>query len=122
MLYDVENTTPHHRHFRDERGKLVRLPPGQRVHRVTIAPEWIRRLARRDGVAVTPVGDPDMAPAPSSPAPSLRVPPNWRDLSWPERRNLASQVAGHSVRTADEAESILAEAVGLLSDGDGGEE
>jgi hypothetical protein len=52
---------------------------------------------------------PKRLPAPEhrSESHSVKVPPNWRELHWKQRCQLASQLSGSLVKSPDEANRII---------------
>ncbi len=60
--------------------------------------------------------DEEVKAEPAEPAPEL--PPNWRDLPWPELRGLAVKLAGkQQIRSRREAEQAIEQALILVDDG-----
>lgn len=129
-MYEVTNGSHRDRLFRVRRGGPVVLRPREtRVLDLILPPEPLLAQWRRDGVVIErparPVA-PDIRPAPppapaavevvAAPAPvapvsvvhAVEIPADWRSLSWPQRRSLASKLTDEPISNGDVAERVIA--------------
>lgn len=128
-MYEITNGSHRDRLFRVRRGAPVVLRPREtRVLDLVLPPEEQLALWRQAGVIIgkppRPVApklpDVPVVPAPvvesaSEPQPApvaavhaVEIPADWRSLSWPQRRSLASKLTDEPISNGDVAERVIA--------------
>jgi len=109
MLYSIFNKGPNPQVVRTTDGRYTHIALGQ-IAEVEISLELARILARRDGALQLRLSEKqaEQINMPDDTGYAIQIPKDWEEISWLDRKKLASKLNNnHNVTNGRQANSII---------------